>query len=110
MDEEKVKAIREWLVPKNANEVRSFHCLASFYRRFVKNFSSLAAPLNELVKKNMVFKWTDMHKKAFNLLKDKVTNAPLLCLPNFDKDFENKCDASAVGIGVFDSMIYEYFF
>ena len=53
MDEEKVKAIREWLVPKNANEVRSFHCLASFYRRFVKNFSSPNAPLNELVKKNL---------------------------------------------------------
>ena len=55
VDEEKVKAIREWPIPKNANEVRSFHGLASFYRRFVKNFSSLAAPLNELVKKNVMF-------------------------------------------------------
>ena len=50
-DEEKVKAIREWPVPKNANEVRSFHGLTSFDRRFVKNFSSLVPPLNELVKK-----------------------------------------------------------
>ena len=50
--------------------------------------------------KRMWCKWTDVREKAFNLLKDKVTNAPLLCLPNFDKDFENKCDASAVGIGV----------
>ena len=53
MDEEKGKAIREWHVPKNANEVRSSHGLTSFYRRFVKNFSSLVAPLNELVKKNV---------------------------------------------------------
>jgi len=88
VDEEKVKTIREWSIPKNANEVRSFHGLASFYRRFVKNLSSLVAPLNELVKKNVVFKWTDVHEKAFNLLKDKLTNAPFLCLPNFDKAFE----------------------
>ncbi|RDX61941.1 Tf2-8, partial [Mucuna pruriens] len=67
-------------------------------RRFVKNFSSIIAPLNELVKKNVVFKWDDMHEKAFNLLKDKLTNAPLLCLPNFDKAFEIECDASSVGI------------
>ena len=75
MDEEKVKAIREWPIPKNAIEVRSFHGLASFYRRFMKNFISLAPPLNELVKKNVVFKWTDVDEKVFNLLKDKLTNA-----------------------------------
>ncbi|RDX63947.1 Retrovirus-related Pol polyprotein from transposon 17.6, partial [Mucuna pruriens] len=68
-------------------------------RRFVKNFSSIAAPLNELVKKYVVFKWDDVHKKAFNLLKDKLTNASVLCLPNFDKAFEIECEASSVGIG-----------
>jgi len=112
VDEEKVKAIREWHVPKNANEARSFHGLASFYRRFVKNFSSIAAPLNELVKKNVVFKWTDVHEKSFELLKDKLTNAPLLCLPNFDKAFEIECDASGVGIGAVlmqDSKPIAYF-
>ncbi|RDY13892.1 Retrovirus-related Pol polyprotein from transposon gypsy, partial [Mucuna pruriens] len=95
-----VKAIREWPTPKNANEVRSFHGLASFYRRFVKNFSSIAAPLNELVKKDVVFKWDDVHEKAFNLLKDKLTNALVLCLPNFDNTFEIECDAFGVGIEV----------
>ena len=73
VDEEKVKAIREWPIPKNANKVRSFHGLASFHRRFVKNFSSLTAPLNELVKKNTVFKLIGVHEKTFNLLKDKLT-------------------------------------
>ncbi|RDY04680.1 Tf2-6, partial [Mucuna pruriens] len=83
---------------KNANEVRRFHGLASFCRRFLKNFSSIAMALNELVKKDVVFKWDDMHEKAFNLLKDKLTNAPVLCLPNFHKSFEIECDDSGVGI------------
>jgi hypothetical protein len=59
MDEEKVKAIQDWPTPKSVNEVRSFHGLASFYRRFVKDFSIIAAPLTEIVKKSVGFKWND---------------------------------------------------
>uniref|UniRef100_A0A2N9I312 Reverse transcriptase/retrotransposon-derived protein RNase H-like domain-containing protein n=1 Tax=Fagus sylvatica TaxID=28930 RepID=A0A2N9I312_FAGSY len=65
VDEEKVKAIKEWPTPKSITEVRSFHGLASFYRRFVKDFSTLAAPLTEIVKKSVGFKWGSEQDRAF---------------------------------------------
>nr|KYP34891.1 Transposon Ty3-I Gag-Pol polyprotein [Cajanus cajan] len=99
VDPDKIKAIQEWPTPKSVGDIRSFHGLASFYRRFVPNFSTLASPLNDLVKKNVEFIWREKQENAFITLKHKLTHTPLLALPDFSKTFELECDASGVGIG-----------
>ncbi|KAK1682054.1 hypothetical protein QYE76_042902 [Lolium multiflorum] len=92
-------AIHNWPTPTNVGQVRSFHGLAGFYRRFVKDFSTIACPLNELTKKNVPFVWGKAQQKAFDELKKRLTEAPLLALPDFAKTFEIECDASGLGIG-----------
>ena len=87
VDKEKVVTIQHWPTPTNVNEVRSFHELASFYRLFVQNFSTIVAPLNAIVKKDVVFKWGQDQIQAFETLKEKLTKAPILALPNFTKTF-----------------------
>ena len=79
-DQAKVEAIQGWPVPKTIIQVRSFLGLAGFYRRFVKDFSTIAAPLNEFTKKGVHFSWGKVQENSFNMLKDKLTHAPLLQL------------------------------
>jgi hypothetical protein len=99
VDPAKIEAISSWPQPKTVTQVRSFLGLAGFYRRFVKDFGSIAAPLNELTKKDVPFVWGNAQHDAFMLLKDKLTHAPLLQHPDFNKTFELECDASGIGLG-----------
>jgi hypothetical protein len=81
-DETKIEAIKSWPTPQSITQVRSFLGLANFYRRFVKDFSTIAPPLHELTKKGVVFRWGQTQEESFATLKDKLMHAPLLQLPN----------------------------
>ena len=98
-DPEKVQAIREWPRPTTVTEVRSFLGLAGYYRKFVKDFSSIAKPLTKLTGKGVPFLWVEETEKAFKKLKEALTTAPVLALPEQGKPYTVYTDASRVGLG-----------
>jgi hypothetical protein len=96
MNLEKVKAIKEWSLPRNIFEVRSFHGLASFYRKFIKKFSGICASMMD---RHKYFHWTEEAEKSFKFLKENITGQPVLVFPYFSKTFQVRCDASGFAIG-----------
>ncbi|KAL2240852.1 UNVERIFIED_CONTAM: Transposon Ty3-I Gag-Pol polyprotein, partial [Sesamum indicum] len=98
-DPAKVKAILEWEPPKNVSEIRSFLGLASYYRRCVKDFSIIAKPLTNLLKKNAPFNWNDKCAQSFEELKKRLTSAPILALPSGNGGYVVFTDASRQGLG-----------
>jgi hypothetical protein len=102
-----VSAVREFPVPQNVKETRQFLGLSSFYRRFIPLFSLVAKPLHQLTKKGARFEWTGTCQAAFEALKTKLCEAPVLCYPSFQRDFFLETDASIDGIGAVLSQSQE---
>ena len=101
-DPQKVSAVKEWKSPTNAEEVRKFLGLASYYRRYILGFSDIAKPLHNLTHKQVPFNWSDACQTAFDTLKQTLVDAPVLAYPQFDEKsplFVLQTDASSMGVG-----------
>ncbi|GJX42079.1 putative reverse transcriptase domain-containing protein [Tanacetum coccineum] len=99
VDPSKIEAVKNWEAPKTPSKVCSFLGLAGYYHRFIENFSKIAKSLTILTQKSKTFDWGEEHERAFQTLKDKLCNAPVLALPDRSKDFVVYRNASGLGLG-----------
>ena len=99
VDPEKVKVMMSWERPKSVFEISCFLGLAGYYRRFIEDFSQLAAPMTRLTRKEVKFDWDDRCEEAFQELKRRLTIAPILIVPDKGQGYTVYCDASRAGLG-----------
>ncbi|GJS08200.1 ty3-gypsy retrotransposon protein [Tanacetum coccineum] len=97
-DPEKVKAMINWLVPTSIKQLKGFLGLTGYYRRFIQGYANIKKPLTQLLKKN-AFLWTVESREAFERLKQAMSSAPVLKLPDFTKEFTLETDASGSRLG-----------
>jgi hypothetical protein len=96
--QEKIQAIIDWPTPKTLTELKSFLGICNYYRKFVKGFSQLCAPLTDLTRKG-AFEWSDEAQSTFDKMKKVMSTCPVLSLPDFSQPFILECDASGEGVG-----------
>jgi hypothetical protein len=99
VDPSKVQEVMDWKPPKSVHQILSFLGLAGYYHQFIPNFSRIAKPMTELLKKGVKFVWSDECDKAFHTLREYLTSAPVLTQPDMSKPFEVFCDASGTVLG-----------
>ncbi|CAI7798028.1 unnamed protein product [Closterium sp. NIES-53] len=99
VDPKKIEAVRTWKTPENVKELQQFLGFANYYNRFVPQYAKIATPLTNLLKKNTPFKWEDVHQQAMEQLKTALTSAPVLILPDTEKDYVIEADASDQAVG-----------
>jgi ribonuclease HI len=99
VDSTKVQEVMDWKPPTSVHQIRSCLELAGYYRRFIPDFSKIAKPMTELLKKEVKFRWDDKCDKAFHTLRRLLTTAPVLAQPDNTQPFDVYCDASETGLG-----------
>jgi len=99
MQKEKVEGVLNWPTPRNVKEVQKFLGLANYYRRFIKDFAKIAAPLHVLVRKEQKWKWEKEQEEAFRKLKEVFTTEPVLAIPDIDREMRVEVDASDYATG-----------
>ncbi|GJT64149.1 reverse transcriptase domain-containing protein [Tanacetum coccineum] len=99
VDPAKIEAVKNWASPTTPMKLHQFLGLAGYYQRFIKDFSKIAKSLTELTQKNKKYIWGEDQESAFQLLKQKLCEAPILALPEGNDDFVVYCDASHQGLG-----------
>jgi hypothetical protein len=99
VDPTKINAVRDWIAPRTPSEIRSFLGLTGYYRRFIENFSKIASSMTKLTQKNEDFVWGPEQEDAFQLLKQRLCDAPILRLPEGTENFVVYCDTSHKGLG-----------
>ena len=100
-----MRKVLQYPEPQDLKELRRFVGMASYYRRFIKDFSQLARPLTELTKKNRRWQWTEAEQEAFNTLKVKLTTPPVLAYPQYEAEFVLFTDASDTCLGAVLSQV-----
>lgn len=96
---QKIKCVIEFPIPTNEKKVTFFLGLSGYYRRFVSGYGQIAKPPTDLLKKDVVFNWTNLCQEAFDELKTILTTKPLLQYPDFTRTFSLECDASNYTMG-----------
>ncbi|KAG5899439.1 hypothetical protein JTB14_033630 [Gonioctena quinquepunctata] len=107
VDDQKIKAVKDWPIPKDIHQLRSFLGLCTYYRRYVLGFANIAKPLTRLTEGQTKFQWSEECQDSFRKLKGALINAPILSYPLPKGKFILDTDASKVGLGAVLSQIQE---